>query len=98
MHFCNNNIHILLFTKLISSHLFHDQSKIVGPESAGAHPGPVCYRKNGHLAVTDANLVLGRVLPEQFPKIFGPNENEALDSDGARSAFEELEQLPSQNK
>ena len=67
---------------------------IVGPESAGAHPGPVCYRKNGYLAVTDANLVLGRVLPEQFPKIFGPNEDQPLDSEGARSAFEELEQLP----
>lgn len=67
---------------------------IVGPESAGAHPGPVCYRKNGYLAVTDANLVLGRVLPGQFPNIFGPNEDQPLDSDGARSAFEELVQLP----
>jgi len=67
---------------------------IVGPESAGAHPGPVCYRKNGYLAVTDANLVLGRVLPDQFPNIFGPNEDQPLDSDGARSAFEELELLP----
>ncbi|KAL3922607.1 MAG: hypothetical protein SGILL_002117 [Bacillariaceae sp.] len=67
---------------------------VVGPESAGAHPGPICYRKNGYLAVTDANAVLGRVLPEQFPKIFGPNEDEALDVDGARHAFEELEKLP----
>jgi len=46
---------------------------VVGPESAGAHPGPVCYRKGGYLTVTDANLVLGRVLPEHFPSIFGPN-------------------------
>lgn len=67
---------------------------VVGPESAGAHPGPVCYRKNGYLAVTDANLVLGRVIPGQFPNIFGPNEDQPLDSDGARLAFEELEKLP----
>ena len=45
----------------------------VGPESAGAHPGPVCYRKGGHAAITDANLVLGRILPQFFPNIFGPN-------------------------
>lgn len=60
----------------------------VGPESAGAHPGPVCYRKNGHLAITDANLVLGRILPDFFPKIFGPQEDEALDAEGARAAME----------
>lgn len=41
----------------------------VGPESAGAHPGPACYRKGGPLATTDANLVLGRLLPEHFPKV-----------------------------
>jgi Hydantoinase/oxoprolinase len=58
----------------------------VGPESAGAHPGPVCYRKRGHLAVTDANLALGRVVPEHFPKIFGPKEDEALDRAGAAAA------------
>lgn len=63
---------------------------VVGPESARAHPGPVCYRKNGFLAVTDANVVLGRVIPEYFPSIFGPNEDEPLDVDGAKSAFEEL--------
>ncbi len=62
----------------------------VGPESAGAHPGPVCYRKNGYLAVTDANLVLGRIIPEYFPSIFGPDENEPLDLQGARDAFDEL--------
>jgi len=59
----------------------------VGPESAGAHPGPVCYRKRGYLAVTDANLVLGRVIPEFFPKIFGPNEDEPLDVAGAQQAM-----------
>ncbi|CAJ1921532.1 unnamed protein product [Cylindrotheca closterium] len=67
---------------------------VVGPDSAGAHPGPVCYRKNGMLAVTDANVVLGRIIPSQFPHIFGPEENEPLDVDGARKAFEELERLP----
>lgn len=67
---------------------------VVGPESAGAHPGPICYRKNGYLAVTDANAVLGRVIPEEFPKIFGPNEDEPLDVEGARAAFQELTKLP----
>ena len=62
----------------------------VGPESAGAHPGPVCYRKSGYLAVTDANLVLGRVLPQYFPPIFGPNEDQPLDLEGAQKAFAEL--------
>ncbi|ODV91949.1 hypothetical protein CANCADRAFT_538 [Tortispora caseinolytica NRRL Y-17796] len=63
---------------------------VVGPESAGAHPGPACYRKGGPLTVTDANLVLGRLVPELFPKIFGPNENEGLDIAASLSAFEKL--------
>ena len=67
---------------------------LVGPESARAHPGPVCYRKNGYLAVTDANVVLGRVVPRYFPSIFGPNEDQPLDVEGARRAFEELTQKP----
>ena len=63
----------------------------MGPESAGADPGPVCYRKpGGTLAITDANLILGRLLPEYFPKIFGPHENEALDYDRTKAAFEAL--------
>ncbi|KAH0569179.1 5-oxoprolinase [Cotesia glomerata] len=62
----------------------------VGPESAGAHPGPACYKKGGPLAVTDANLVLGRLLPEYFPKIFGPNENEPLDKNATTVAFKQL--------
>merc|ERR1719277_1370393 len=64
----------------------------VGPESAGAHPGPVCYRKGGPLTITDANLCLGRILPEYFPKIFGPTENEPLDKNGTIEAFEKLTQ------
>lgn len=67
---------------------------VVGPDSAGAHPGPVSYRKNGMLAVTDANVVLGRIIPSQFPHIFGPMENEPLDVEGARQAFERLGRLP----
>lgn len=51
----------------------------VGPESASSQPGPACYRKGGPLTITDANLFLGRLLPQYFPKIFGPNENESLD-------------------
>lgn len=62
----------------------------VGPESAGAHPGPACYKKDGPLAVTDANLALGRLLPEYFPKIFGPGENEPLDKSCTLRALEEL--------
>ena len=60
---------------------------IVGPESAGAHPGPVCYRKDGHLAVTDANVMLGRVQPHLFPAIFGPTEDQQLDVEGTKAAF-----------
>jgi 5-oxoprolinase (ATP-hydrolysing) len=61
-----------------------------GPQSAGAHPGPACYRKGGPLTVTDANLVLGRLSADHFPKIFGPHENEPLDYEASRKAFEEL--------
>ncbi|EXJ94139.1 5-oxoprolinase (ATP-hydrolysing) [Capronia coronata CBS 617.96] len=63
---------------------------VVGPDSAGAHPGPACYRKGGPLTVTDANLFLGRLLPEYFPKIFGPNENEGLDIEITRQKFNVL--------
>uniref|UniRef100_A0A914BYY1 5-oxoprolinase n=1 Tax=Acrobeloides nanus TaxID=290746 RepID=A0A914BYY1_9BILA len=63
---------------------------VVGPESAGSTPGPVCYRKNGYLTVTDANLCLGRILPEFFPHIFGATEDQPLDKDGSRQAFVKL--------
>lgn len=63
---------------------------VVGPESAGAHPGPACYRKGGPLTITDANLFTGRIIPEFFPTIFGPNENEPLDFEITRKKFEEL--------
>jgi 5-oxoprolinase (ATP-hydrolysing) len=63
---------------------------VVGPESAGAHPGPACYRKGGPLTVTDANLFLGRLLPDFFPKIFGKNEDEGLDLEASEKLFKEL--------
>lgn len=63
---------------------------VVGPESAGAHPGPACYRKGGPATVTDANLYLGRLLPEFFPKIFGKNENEGLDVEASKKVLQEL--------
>ncbi|KAL2435301.1 5-oxoprolinase [Exophiala dermatitidis] len=63
---------------------------MVGPHSAGAHPGPACYRKGGLLTVTDANLFLGRLLPDYFPKIFGPNEDQPLDKDITAQKFQEL--------
>ncbi|KXS20188.1 hypothetical protein M427DRAFT_94686 [Gonapodya prolifera JEL478] len=63
---------------------------VVGPESASAHPGPACYRKGGPLAITDANLVLGRLLPEFFPRIFGPTEDQPLDSLASAKLFKEL--------
>ncbi|CAO1635677.1 unnamed protein product [Parajaminaea phylloscopi] len=65
---------------------------VVGPESASAHPGPTCYRKGGPLAITDANVVTGHLAVERFPKIFGPNEDEGLDVDASREAFEKLTQ------
>ncbi len=62
----------------------------VGPDSAGANPGPRCYRRNGPLAVTDANLVLGRIQAEFFPAIFGDQANLPLDLTASRAAFERL--------
>lgn len=70
---------------LYSSGLF-----VVGPESAGADPGPTSYKKGGPLTLTDANLALGRLLPDYFPKIFGPNEDASLDKTSTMNAFKEL--------
>lgn len=63
---------------------------VVGPESAGSDPGPACYRKGGPLTVTDANLFLGRLLPDYFPKIFGPNQDQSLDFELTAKKFKEL--------
>lgn len=64
----------------------------VGPESAGANPGPACYRRGGPLAVTDCNVMLGKIQPDFFPSVFGPNADERLDADVVRQKFEGLAQ------
>lgn len=62
----------------------------VGPESAGANPGPASYRRGGPLATTDANVLLGKIQPAWFPKVFGPAANEPLDRDGVAARFQAL--------
>jgi 5-oxoprolinase (ATP-hydrolysing) len=62
----------------------------VGPDSAGANPGPKCYRRGGPLAVTDANVMAGKLIPDFFPKIFGPEQNQPLDDRSVRDAFDTL--------
>jgi 5-oxoprolinase (ATP-hydrolysing) len=62
----------------------------VGPDSAGANPGPVSYRRGGPLAVTDANVMVGKVQPRYFPSVFGPAANEALDADAVLMRFGEI--------
>jgi 5-oxoprolinase (ATP-hydrolysing) len=62
----------------------------VGPESAGANPGPASYRRGGPLATTDANVLLGKIQPAWFPKVFGPHADEPLDRDGVAARFEAL--------
>jgi 5-oxoprolinase (ATP-hydrolysing) len=63
---------------------------LVGPESAGAHPGPACYRKGGPLTVTDANLFLGRLVVDEFPSIFGENADLPLDVEVTQQRFRDL--------
>ena len=60
---------------------FDGQRFRVGPESAGANPGPACYRRGGPLAVTDANLMVGKLLPDFFPHVFGPSADQPLDAE-----------------
>ena len=62
----------------------------VGPESAGANPGPASYRRGGPLAVTDANVMVGKIQPAHFPKVFGHAANEALDRDVVGQKFAQL--------
>jgi 5-oxoprolinase (ATP-hydrolysing) len=62
----------------------------VGPDSAGANPGPACYRRGGPLAVTDANVMVGKLQPAFFPSIFGPNQDQPLDADAVRENFEDM--------
>ena len=62
----------------------------VGPDSAGANPGPKCYRRGGPLAVTDANVMVGKLIPDFFPRIFGAQQNLPLDAEAVREAFAQL--------
>lgn len=62
----------------------------VGPQSAGANPGPASYRRGGPLAVTDANVLLGKIQPLYFPSVFGPQANETLDAEVVRQKFQAL--------
>src|SRR5437867_2950129 len=62
----------------------------VGPDSAAANPGPTCYRRGGPLALTDANVMVGKLMADFFPKIFGAQQNLPLDVDAVRAAFADL--------
>ena len=62
----------------------------VGPDSAGANPGPACYRNGGPLAVTDANVMLGKLIPDYFPSIFGPDQDKPLDVERVRALFTQM--------
>jgi 5-oxoprolinase (ATP-hydrolysing) len=68
----------------------------VGPQSAGANPGPASYRRGGPLTVTDANVMLGKLVPAYFPKVFGPQANEALSFEAAEAGFAALAQQTGQ--
>jgi 5-oxoprolinase (ATP-hydrolysing) len=73
--------------------LHFDGSRLrVGPDSAGANPGPACYRRGGPLAVTDANVMLGRIQPDFFPRVFGPQADQPLDAEVVVTKFRELAQ------
>lgn len=69
---------------------FDGMKYIVGPDSAGADPGPAAYRRGGPLTVTDCNVMLGLVRPEFFPRVFGPNADELLDAAGVATRFAEM--------
>jgi len=71
--------------------LHYDGARVrVGPDSAGASPGPACYRRGGPLTVTDANVMLGRLQPAHFPRLFGPSGDAALDADVVGTGFDAL--------
>lgn len=69
---------------------FDGQRMRVGPHSAGAYPGPVAYRNGGPLTVTDCNVMLGKLQPQFFPTIFGPNADQPLDNETVQQKFAEL--------
>ena len=61
-----------------------------GPDSAGADPGPACYRRGGPATITDCNVVLGRIRPERFPSVFGPDGDAPLDADASRAVLAQI--------
>jgi len=71
---------------------FDGERARVGPRSAGADPGPACYGRGGPAAVTDANVVLGRIQPDWFPRVFGPDQDQPLDGTASREALADLAQ------
>ncbi len=75
--------------------LHFDESRFtVGPQSAGAEPGPACYRRGGPLSVTDANVMLGKINPQYFPAIFGQKQNRRLDYELVRQKFTAMAERP----
>ncbi len=75
---------------------FEDGRFQVGPESAGANPGPACYRRGGPLTVTDCNVMLGKLNPDHFPHVFGPEGDAPLDAEVVRAKFAALSETVSQ--
>ncbi|SEK77710.1 5-oxoprolinase (ATP-hydrolysing) [Roseovarius nanhaiticus] len=69
---------------------FEDGRFQVGPESAGADPGPACYRRGGPLTVTDCNVMLGKLSPDHFPQVFGKDGDLPLDAEVVRTKFTTL--------
>lgn len=75
---------------------WRDGLMTVGPDSAGSSPGPACYRNGGPLTVTDANLALGRLVPDFFPSVFGPGRDQPLDRDIVLTRLQELTEIINQ--
>lgn len=71
---------------------YNGQRFLVGPDSAGANPGPACYRGGGPLTVTDCNVMLGNIDPQYFPKVFGPKGNQPIDTDIVKKQFQKIAQ------
>ncbi|MDC3063473.1 hydantoinase B/oxoprolinase family protein [Alphaproteobacteria bacterium] len=77
---------------------FEDDRFQVGPQSAGSNPGPTCYDNNGPLTVTDANLIVGKISPKYFPKIFGKKQNKPLNKEKVIAKFKQLKNKNKINK
>src|SRR5205814_7249501 len=69
---------------------FDGQRQRVGPDSAGANPGPACYRRGGPLTVTDCNVMVGKIQADFFPHVFGPKADQPIDAAVVREKFQAL--------